>query len=126
MHFRESDNFKVSLINNSYFFIEIKADVELEIEDIVLIVKSQKELAGGSILPSLIYPSSTATTNIDVLKYLAQKSNLPYTKANAYILNSMGQKILANLYTKATTPQRPTQFFNNKEDALNWLEQFFE
>ena len=77
-------------------------------------------------MPSLILPSSTSTTNSDVLKYLAQKINLPYTQADAYVLNSMAQKILANLYIKVNSPQRPTQFFNTQEAALFWMEQFFE
>ena len=112
-------------IDNKYHFIEIKPDIEFEVTDVILLVSFQKELSGKT-LPSLILPSSTSTTNSDVLKYLSKKINLPYTKADAYVLNSMAQKILANLYLKVNSPQRPTQFFNNKEAALFWMDQFFE
>ncbi len=124
MNFKETNKFKIFVVENKYHLIEIKPDIEFEVNDVILLVQFQKELS-GSIIPSLILPSPTSTTNSDVLKYMSKKTNLPYTLADAYVLNSVAQKILANLYIKVNSPERPTQFFNNKEDALNWLGQFF-
>lgn len=125
MLFKETHKFKVSLVDNTYFFIEIKNDSEIEIEDLYILVKFQEELGDKRILPVLIYANHTSTTNSDLLKHMAKKTSLPYTKADAFVLTSMSQKILANLYVKINPPERPTQFFNKKEDALKWLEQFF-
>jgi hypothetical protein len=36
----------------------------------------------------------------------------------------MAQKILANFYIKINKPERPTKFFNNKDEAINWLKPF--
>ncbi len=36
----------------------------------------------------------------------------------------MAHKILANFYLKITNPERPTKFFKNKEEAIQWLKQY--
>lgn len=126
MSFREANKFKVTLVDGKYFFLEINSDAEFEIEDLELLVMFQKELGGGKQYPVLILPSPTATTNSDLLKHMAQKDSLPYTKADAFVLTSIAQKILANFYLKIYPPGRPTLFFTRKEEALKWLEKFME
>lgn len=126
MSFRETNKFKVSLVENLYFFLEVKNDAEFEIEDLKTLVSFQKELGAGEKFPVLIFPSSTATTNSDLLKYMSQENALPYTIADAFVLTSIPQKILANLYLKINPPPRPTHFFNKREDAMDWLRKFFK
>jgi hypothetical protein len=36
----------------------------------------------------------------------------------------MAQKILANFYIKINQPERPTKFFNDKNEAVKWLKPF--
>jgi hypothetical protein len=123
--FRETDKFKVTLVSNQYFYVEVKNDAEFEVEDLVLLVQYQKEIGNGNSFPVLIYPSKTATTNSDLIRYMAQKNSLPYTLADAFVLTSVPQKILARLYFRVIPPERPVKFFSKKEDALEWLQQFF-
>jgi hypothetical protein len=36
----------------------------------------------------------------------------------------MAQRILANFYIKINKPERPTKFFNDKDEAVNWIKQY--
>jgi len=123
---RQTNRFSLTLINGKYFFVEVKNDVEFELDDLKELIEFQKELGEGKALPVLIYPSPSATTNSDVLKYMAKSENVPFTKCDAFVLHSIPQKILAKFYTRLLSPGRPTEFFTRQEEALKWLQNFFE
>lgn len=123
---KETDKFKVTLENNRYFVVIIKEDVEMEVVDIQQLVEFQKILGGGKKYPVITLPSPTSTTNSDLFRYISEKNNLPYTIADAFVLTSVPHKILAKLYVRFSPPQRPTDFFTKREDAMIWLEKFME
>ena len=123
--FKETHKFKVSISDTNYYYVEIKDDVEFEIEDLKQLVEYEKELSGKT-LPILVVCSPSATTNNELISYISKNANNPYCKAEAFVISSLGQKILANVYTKFNKPERPLKFFNQKEDALNWLQQFIK
>jgi hypothetical protein len=126
MNWRETDKFKLTLVDDAWFYLEIKQDAEIEVEDIKELVRFQYELGNGRIIPVLIFPSASATTNSDLIKYISKKESLPFTKADAFVLNSVGQRILASIYTKIAPPARPTKFFREKSEALKWLKTFLQ
>lgn len=119
-----SDNkFIISLIEESYYDLFIKDNVEIFVEDMLRIVEAQKQLSGQRI-PILISGGKYSTTNVEVMSFLAKNENIPYSKVSAYVTNSISQKLLGNFYIKINKPERPTRFFNAKEDALIWLKQY--
>lgn len=123
---KETNKFSVELRNSQYFYVEIKNDVEFEVEDLKQLVAFQKELGSGKAFPVLIHPAPSATTNSDLIKYMSKKDSLPYTVADAFILNSVPQKILAKLYVRFAPPERPINFFIKEEEALKWLSKYFD
>jgi len=119
-----SDNkFIISLAEEGYYDLSIKDNVEIFVEDMTRIRDAQKQLCGKRI-PILISGGKYSTTNVEVMKFLAKNENMPYSKVSAYITNSISQKLLGNFYMKINKPERPTRFFNNKEDAIVWLKQY--
>jgi len=126
MDSKTSDKFTISLIENSYFLMEVHDDVELEVEDVLKLVEFQKELGGGKAYPVIIFPSPTSTTNSDLIRHISKPDSLPYTKADAFVLTSVAQKILAKLYIRFVPPERPTQFFTDKEKAIKWIEDYMD
>jgi hypothetical protein len=115
--------FIISLYDESYYELCIKDNVEIFIEDVDRIKDAQRQLSGLRI-PVLISGGKYSTTNVDVMKYLAKNENMPYSKVSAYITNSISQKLLGNFYLKINKPERPTRFFSNKKDAIDWLKQY--
>lgn len=126
MSFKETDKFSLTLVNHRYFLMEVKPGIELMVEDVVILIEFQRELGKGGMFPVIIHPSPTSTTNSDLVRYISKKESLPYTKADAFILTSVPQKILAKLYIRFVPPERPTQFFTKMEDALKWIENFMD
>lgn len=117
------NKFTLSYNNDGYYELFIKDNVEIFLEDMHLIIEAQKNLVGKRI-PILISGGKYSTTNVEVMKFLAKNENMPYSKVSAYITNSISQKLLGNFYIKINKPQRPTKFFNNKEEAIAWLKQY--
>ena len=114
------DNFELEIHPEGYYLIVINGKREFTIDDLKILVHSQKEM-GEHKIPSLILCAEQAETNIELLNTLAKKAYNPYSTADAFVLKSMAQKILANFYIKINKPERPTMFFNHADEALVWL-----
>ena len=123
--FKETHNFKVSVANTNYYLVEIKDNAFFEIADLKQLVEFEKELS-GKILPILVLCAPTADTNNELINYLSKNVNNPFCKAEAFVINSLSHKILANIYLKFTKPERPVKFFKKKDEALKWLENYIE
>lgn len=116
------NKFTLSYNEGGYYELSIKDNVEIFVDDIHLIVNAQKQL-NGSKQPTLISGGQYSTTNTDTLKYISVNENMPYSKCAAFVVSSISQKLLGNFYLKIYKPQRPTRFFNHKEEAILWLKQ---
>lgn len=118
-----NNKFQLSLNEKGYYELFIKEGEEVFIADAQLIKDAQKQISGKR-LPILISGGQFSITNIETLKYIAKNENMPYSKVSAFVAESISQKILGNFYLKFFKPERPTRFFNHKEDAIEWLQQF--
>lgn len=122
---RETQAFKLSLIENTYYLVELKDDIEFDIPDMEQLVQFEREIC-NRVLPVLVICSATASSSSDFVKYLSKNENNPFCKADAFVLKSLPQKLMAHFYKLFIQPERATGFFSKKEDALVWLRQFFE
>ncbi len=116
------NKFILSYNEDGYYELSIKDNVEIFIDDIHHVVNAQKQLNGAK-LPTLISGGQYSTTNTDTLKYISINENMPYSKCAAFVVSSISQKLLGNFYLKIYKPQRPTRFFNHKNEAILWLKQ---
>lgn len=116
-------NFEVEINDFGFYHVFVNESEEFTVEDLKKLVNAQKEL-GGDKLPVLVLCAEHASTNSDLLNTISKNSNNPFSKADAFVIKSMAQKILANFYIKINKPERPTKFFNNKDEAINWLKPF--
>lgn len=44
--------------------------------------------------------------------------------ADAFIVNSLAMRLIANFFIQVTKPKVPTHLFNDEEKAINWLKKF--
>ncbi len=117
------ENFSVKINKDNFYEVEVFDDREFSFKELEEL-KTTQEKFGAKKLPVLVLCEEFASTNIAFVKYLSKNVNNPYSKADAFVINSMAQKIIANFYLKISTPERPTQFFKTKEEARVWLKQF--
>jgi len=116
-------NFEVEINDFGFYKVSVNESEEFTVEDLKKLVNAEAEL-GGKKLPVLVLCAEHATTNSELMNAMAKNSNNPYSKADAFVIKSMAQKILANFYIKINKPERPTKFFNSKDEAINWLKPF--
>ena len=116
----ENNRFTLSLNEAGYYELSIADNIEVTIDDVKNIVEAQKQL-GGERLPTLVATMSNAILSTDTMSYISKNVNFPYSKAGAYVVSSSSQKMLSNFYLKLKNPERPTKFFNSREEALKWI-----
>ena len=64
------------------------------------------------------------TISNEAREYGATAEATKYSIAEAYVIRSLPQKIVANFYIRVDKPNVPTKFFNNEYEAVEWLNEF--
>jgi hypothetical protein len=118
-----SDIFNISIHKNSYYLVEIFDKKEFSLSDLKQLISAQLEM-GSRKLPTIFLFGKYSIADIETLKHMAKVHNCPYSTADAFVINSVSQKIICNFYIKIVAPERPTSLFTTREDALKWLKQF--
>ncbi|MCD6065527.1 MAG: hypothetical protein K0S33_353 [Bacteroidetes bacterium] len=116
----ENNRFTLLLNEAGYYELSVADNIEITVEDVKAMVEVQKKL-GGERLPTLVATTSNAILSTDTMSYISKNVNFPYSKAGAYVVSSSSQKMLSNFYLKLKHPERPTKFFNNREEAVKWI-----
>ncbi len=77
--------------------------------------------------PVLVYNITGKYTGItsDASSYLSKGPHKSFIKAEAFIIHSTTQRLLANLYfLRIKKPPVPAAYFKKTEDAVKWLKKF--
>ncbi len=115
--------FEISLNSFGFYQIIVPANTSFSVKDFQSLVSAQKEL-GGFKTPCLVIAHESASVESEVFKNISNNISNPYSKADAFVIKSMAQRILSNFYLKVSKPERPTKFFNNKDEAISWLKNY--
>jgi hypothetical protein len=94
------------------------------IDDVKENVEAFGKLSDFKKVPVLIIGGSFSTLAPETRKFMASEESLVYSKAEAFLLRSLAQKILINFYIKFDKPLVPTKVFTKEEEAIKWLKGF--
>jgi hypothetical protein len=114
----------VSLRSDGIIHLGIKDDVEVNVEDIREMNKAVEKIGGGRKFANLVTVGKYTTVSKEARDFAATDEANQYTLADAYVLHSFHQKIIANFFIKFNKPKLPVKFFDSEEEALEWLRQF--
>lgn len=110
---RKDDVIQVECTNHSYSVDDLK-----EINAVIAkICNGKKKLLLGIF-------SEFSDIDTGGREYMASDETTQHSIAEAYILKSLSQKILANFYLTVNKPNVPTKFFSNITAAEKWLKSF--
>lgn len=109
-------------IESDVFYVKLFKDSYIDLDDIKEIVAFQLDQNVGVDHKRLIHAEKFATISREAREFL-QKTT-PTVKAEAYVIPSLSQKILFNLYIKFRRNSNPIKGFDSKENALAWLGKF--
>lgn len=95
--------------------------------DVLQIIENTKEIKkianNQKVLVLNIAAPHTSVTK-EVRDYLPVSNHHEFIEADAYVIQSLAQNLLANFYLKINKPNVPTQFFQSITLAENWLYSF--
>ena len=57
-------------------------------------------------------------------EYMATDEAVLFTTVEAYVIQSLAQRILGNFYLKFNKPKVPTKMFTDREKAEKWLKNY--
>lgn len=119
-------NSRIRLSDDGIIIIYCKEDYQYELQDIQDLVEAAGELTGGKKMPTLTIPGKYTEASKEALDFIFSKDSILYASADAYIAQSLSQKIIGNFYLKIKKPSIPTRLFSNEKSALEWLKKFIE
>jgi hypothetical protein len=114
----------ITLRDDGIIHMIMNKDHMVNIDDLKNIVKAVGELGNGKKFPNLIEAGSFTSIDSDARKFSTAEELNIYTIADAFVIRSLPQKLIANFYLKFDKPKLPTRFFDNTSEALQWLKQF--
>jgi hypothetical protein len=101
--------------------VEVKKDVEPELEDLEENYNAYQSLFANKQLYFLVVFNKGASTSLEVRNKFASKQRSSFKIAEAIVVESMSHKLIANFVLKVQKPTHKMQVFNNETDALKWL-----
>lgn len=102
----------------------IYADKLLSKSEVESVFESQRAHSPWDISPILAMGKSFSNLDSEAREFLSSDMVLKHCSALAIIAQSLGEKMAANFFIKFSKPLKPTKFFSNEQEALEWLKQF--
>jgi hypothetical protein len=121
---KKFENYSILIREDGIVQIEIIPDSEISVDEIIEGTNFVLERLGSIKAPVLFIANEFSLPSKESREYLAKKESLPYSIADAYVINSFPQKIAANFYLKVNKPTRPSKIFTNTNEAIKWLKTF--
>ena len=115
------DYAKVQLFEFNLTRIEILPNSAISLQESITINNAIGILSKGQESLVLMIADEFAQIDKSVSDFSASKEGLRYTIADAIVVKSLSQKILANFYLKFNKPAKPTKIFTSEPEAIAWL-----
>lgn len=121
---KKFDILSVALRDDGIVLIDVKANQEIDIKDVKDVVATLEQIGNGKKYPLLIITGEYTLPTAEARAYIATPESDPYASAEAYVVTSLSQKLVGNVYLNFNKPARPTHIFTSEEKAVEWLKQF--
>jgi hypothetical protein len=105
-------------------YISISPEKEESVELVKEMVKKMGEMVNYKPVPLLARHEEFALPGRENRDYWAKKESCPWSKADAFMINSTAMQFIANFYLKINKPERPTRMFSDEKKAIEWLKKF--
>jgi hypothetical protein len=103
------------------FQIAMKEHETIHLEDTKEIRWLKLELCGNVPAPNLFLMRKFSIPDHEARAYASTKESALYRSAEALVIYSLAQKLVANFYLRFNKPIVPTRFFQDEEEAIKWL-----
>lgn len=111
----------VFLRDDGILQIDIDDDTYFDVNDANELIAIAKEIGNGKRFLNLIFTGKGTLLDPKARKISSSEEGSIYKKADAFVISSVAQKLIANFIIKAEKPAVPTAFFTNEKEAVEWL-----
>ena len=101
--------------------LDIKPNQVFNKRDAEEAIAAAYAIGKGKRFKNLILVGEHTIADIEAVKLSCSKKGSIYKLADAFVINSFPQKLIANFYMRVVKPVIPTRFFTKREDAEKWL-----
>ena len=115
---------KIALREDQILHIDIKSDEQFGIDDFKDCMAGALELGKGRKFANLITVGKYTLADHAAREASTKESGCKYKTADAFVISSVSQKLIANFYMNFHKPFAPTRFFNNVDDAIKWVKKY--
>jgi hypothetical protein len=115
---------KVALRADGILHIDLKPNQFFSGTDYKDLMDAAYKIGKGKRFLNLITVGEDTTVDNEGRVFSTSKEGAIYKIADAFVINSLPQKLIGNFYMNFHKPYVPTRFFNSKEEALKWLKSF--
>lgn len=112
---------KIALRTDGILHIDIKANELFQAGDFNEVMDAAFKIGKGKKFYNLITVGEYTIADHAARVLSTSKEGSYYKLADAFVINSLPQKLVANFYMNFHKPFVPTRFFNSKSEALAWL-----
>ncbi|MFI5151009.1 MAG: hypothetical protein ACHQRM_14835 [Bacteroidia bacterium] len=108
---REDGIFQVNLLPHETF----------SIQDVKELVEVKQKLFGTQLVKNLWIIGEHTAPDHEAREYSTTGDRAYNRRADAFVIHSLSQRLVANFYLKVNKPKVPTHFFSEEKDAVEWL-----
>lgn len=101
----------------------LREGITIEPDDVLAFKQANENLAAGHNYAVLVDFSEVVSVTREAKELVASKEFKRKAIAQALLINSLGQKIVANFYLRVNKPHLPTKAFTDRGKALEWIRQ---
>lgn len=103
-------------------FFRVKQDIEVDVPEIQEMIRYAKQVAGERRHYAVIdFGASLGSTSEARSIYADDPFIRKYRIADAFLVNSLSVRLVANFFIKVTKPQVNTRLFSDERAAVDWL-----
>ncbi len=111
-------------IENGVLIATYKPAMRITLKYAKEIVAARIAFTNGVAMPTLVLNQGIIKMDKDARDYLASAEGIEGLKCAAILLDSNFISITVNFFLKVTKPKLLVKTFTNKQEALNWLQDF--
>ncbi|GAB4253876.1 MAG: hypothetical protein Kow0079_09800 [Vicingaceae bacterium] len=115
---------KISWAEKGIVKVEFQHNAVITIDDIKKLNETIGKLTDNKKAPILLIAGHYTTLTKEAREYAGTKEAVPYSIVEAYVIETLAQKILASFFISFNTPPVETKFYKSQEAALEWLRSF--
>jgi len=112
----------VKLIEDDVLFIDIIPNSDFVLKDFQQLMDAAKKIGRGKKFYNIINVGEYTSPDHESRVASTSDEGSIYKIADAFVIHSFPQKVIANFYLNFHKPVVPTRFFNTIEGAKEWIE----